>query len=461
MAATQTADNRIKQPAAAKRQGRKKFGIKIDWMLLLATAVLLVFGLLMVYSASSYNAQIKFGDSGWYLKKQLTAAAIGAVGLIAATLIPYDFWKRKVTAFLFWISIVLLMLVLSPIGIESYGAKRWIDIKVFTLQPSEVVKVGLILLMASILYKYEKYLQNMLSFLLLSVPTLIAAGLCAIVTDDLGTAMVMFVMGIVMMFVTCPKKKYVVLLVAIIALLAVIMILSKSYRRLRIKAWLNVEAYADDEGYQIMQGLYAIGSGGLFGKGIGKSTQKMSFVPECENDMIFSIICEELGIFGAVILIAMIAILVWRLWVIYKQTEDKFGKLIIAGIMAHIAFQSFLNMGVVTSLLPNTGVPLPFISYGGSSIIMLMIEIGLALSVSSGRTSQAGQQVMPVIEFTRKTTMFGMLLEIAANIPSLIRTKPAKPQKKKRPASSQPKNRSGNKRPVVREDKSRGVIYYK
>ena len=217
-------------------------------------------------------------------------------------------------------------------------------------------------------------------------------------------------MGLVMIAIVCPEKKYIILTILAIIVVGVLFILVRPNKRLRIRAWFNLEEYADTIGYQIMQALYAIGSGGLFGKGIGKSTQKMGFVPESENDMIFSVICEELGILGAIFLLALFALLIWRLWKLYRETDDIFGKLIVSGIMSHIAIQTFINMGVVTSLLPNTGVPLPFISYGGSSIMMTLLEIGLALSVSRGRRVSVNEK-------------------------------------------------SG--RPVIREDKKKGVIYYR
>ena len=186
------------------------------------------------------------------------------------------------------------------------------------------------------------------------------------------------------------KIKFKVLSIIITAVLlvgiGVILVVAKPYRMLRVKAWLDLEAYSQDESYQIVQALYAIGSGGLFGKGLGKSTQKMGFVPESQNDMIFSIICEELGIVGALILIVLFVILLWRLLKIYQRTNDLFGRLIIAGVTAHIAVQTILNLAVVTSLVPNTGVPLPFISYGGSAIIMLLGEIGIILCISRTRT---------------------------------------------------------------------------
>lgn len=384
------------------KKNRERTG-HIDWLMVAAALILVVFGLLMVYSASSYNAHIKWGDSAYFLKKQLQAAGVGLAALFLAALIPYEFWRSGWSYLVYIISIILTLLVLSPLGFEANGAYRWLDLRFFTLQPSEVVKVGLILIMAVLLSKYKDYMGNIKAFFVVFLPTLLAAGVVGVVTDDLGTAIIIFAMGLIMIAVICPEKKYVILTILVIVALGIIFVLVRPNKRLRIKSWLNLEQYADDEGYQIMQALYAIGSGGLFGKGIGKSTQKMGFVPESENDMIFSVICEELGIFGAILLLALFALLIWRMWKLYRETDDLFGKLIVAGVMSHLAVQTIINMCVVTSLLPNTGVPLPFISYGGSSIMMTLLEIGLVLSVSRNRRSvEKVEQKKPVIREDKK-----------------------------------------------------------
>jgi cell division protein FtsW len=179
-------------------------------------------------------------------------------------------------------------------------------------------------------------------------------------------------------------------------------VLLRSTKRVRVQAWLNLDKYADDIGYQITQALYAIGSGGLLGKGLGKSTQKLGFVPESENDMIFSIICEELGIIGGIILIALVALLLWRMKKIFDSAADLYGKIVVAGVAAHIAIQTFLNIAVVTNLLPNTGVPLPFISYGGTAVIFLLIEIGLVLSVSRVHAPTVEEKRMSYYEQDRE-----------------------------------------------------------
>ncbi len=357
-----------------------------DWQVLAVVLVLVIFGLIMLYSVSSYNAQVKFGSSTYFLVRQLMATGIGIAGLVAATLIPYDVWRTKLTNFIYAASIVSIFLVLTSIGIESNGAKRWIDIKIFTLQPAEIVKVAVILMLAKLIAQYKDRLKNIKAFGFVLAFDALAAGLVGVITDDLGTAVIIFGIGLIMLYIVAPEKKFVWWTVAAVIVLGIIFVVSAPFRMNRIKAWLNVEAYAQDESYQIMQALYAIGNGGLLGKGLGKSTQKMGFVPESQNDMIFSIIVEELGILGGIALLLLFALLIWRLWKLYKGTDDLFGRLIVAGIIAHIGLQTFINTAVVTSLIPNTGVPLPFISYGGSSIIMILVEIGLAMSVARGRS---------------------------------------------------------------------------
>lgn len=384
---------------------------RIDWVMIGTALILVIFGLVMIYSASSYEAQMKNGAATFFVKKQLISTAVGVVGMILAAVIPYRFWKSKVSYIVYVATIAMTFLVLTRLGIDVNGARRWIDLNVITLQPAEFLKVGVILCEAALIYRNRNKLGSLKGFAFTVAPSVIAAAVVALVTKDLGTAIVIFVIGIVMMALVAPKKKYIVYLLAFVLAAGVVLILIQPYRMVRIKAWLKPAAYSDKESYQPLQALYAIASGGFFGKGLGKSTQKLGFIPESENDMIFSIICEELGVFGGLCLIALIGLLLWRIWLMYKNTDDIFGKLVMAGIMAHIGFQTFLNIGVVSSLLPNTGVPLPFISYGGSSIMALLVELGLVISIARGGGS------------------------------------PEKTEKK-------------TKKPVLREDKSRGVIYY-
>ena len=359
-----------------------------DWILVGGLIVLLAFGLIMLYSASSYTSLTEIGTSVYYVRKQLFATLLGLGVMVFVSFIPPNFWKVA-SPFAFVCGVGLICLTMTSLGVESNGATRWLNIGGFSLQPSEVMKFATIIMMAFLLSKYIDRIDNAKYFFVLFIIGLIPAGLVIVITDDLGTGIIFFGMIFVLFFICCRRNTYLLASVVVLAGAAIGFIMSEDYRRERIYAWLSIEDYAEGKGYQIMQGLYAIGSGGIFGKGLGKSTQKLTFVPEAENDMIFSIICEELGLVGAFILCLLYAVIIWRMLKIFSKTADTFSRLVVAGVAAHIAIQAIVNMCVVTNLLPNTGVPLPFVSYGGTSTLILLAEIGLVLAVS--RRSQRGK----------------------------------------------------------------------
>ena len=352
----------------------------IDWMLVLIVAILLVFGLIMLYSASSFTSQEKFHSSSWFVKRQLISTVIGIAAMFAMTFFPLRF-LRKLAVPAYILGILAMFLVLSPLGLESLGARRWIDLKFITMQPAEILKIAIILTLAWYITKFIRNLDNWRVYVVGFAIYAIGCILTLFVTDDLGTTIILFGMGFIMLLLGSPHVRYSVItaLVAVVAVVGVVLI--KPTKRVRVEAWLDLEKYSNDISYQITQALTAIGSGGFFGKGLGKSTQKMGFVPESENDMIFSIICEELGIMGGIILIVLVVLLLWRMKKIYDRTKDTFGRLLVAGVASHIALQTFVNIAVVSSLIPNTGVPLPFISYGGTAVIFLLAEIGMVLAV--------------------------------------------------------------------------------
>ena len=354
-----------------------------DWPLIGGLVLILVFGLIMLYSASSYTSYVSFGYSYFYVRKQLIATLAGLVLMVIVSFFPMKFWKA-VSVPAVAAAVVLVLLVKTSLGVESNGARRWLEIAGVSIQPSEVLKFAFVIGMALLITLTYKNLNRPKTFFAVFIAGIIPAGLVIIVTDDLGTGMVFVGMLFVILCIACGLNKYLIISFAAAFAAAIYFIVSEPYRLLRIKAWLNIEDYADSSGYQIMQGLYAIGSGGFFGKGIGKSTQKLTFVPEAENDMIFSIICEELGILGAIILCLLYALIIWRIFKIFLRTEDLYCRLVVAGVASHIGIQALINMCVVTNLLPNTGVPLPFISYGGTSSLILLAEAGLVLAVSRG-----------------------------------------------------------------------------
>lgn len=379
----------------SSRRGQSNSENFMDYSLLFIVLFLLGFGMIMVYSTSSYEANLEWGDSAYYLKKQLFATILGLVAMIFVANVPYHFWERF--AVLGYIVSVVLILLIIPFGHESHGAKRWLYIGPISLQPAEVAKLAMILFLASMVCTMGKQIRTRKGFwMVMLVPMPIALMLWRI-TQNMSSAIIVVGIAALMLFVSCPDYKRFILLglagIAGAALVVFIIVQSAAsqvdiedmnFRGARILAWLDPEAYASGKGFQTIQALYAIGSGGVLGKGLGASMQKLGFLPEAQNDMIFSIICEELGLFGGFAVIIMFLMLIWRFMVIANNAPDLFGALLVVGVLGHIAIQVILNVAVVTNTIPNTGISLPFISYGGSSVMFLLIEIGLVLSVARG-----------------------------------------------------------------------------
>lgn len=372
-----------------KKRKKEQTEYFFDYSLLFIVLFLLGFGLVMIYSASSYCATDDFGDPAHYLKKQLIASILGLIAMVIVANIPYTFWKMFYGAG-YIISAILILLVKTPLGVKSHGATRWIGIPgiSFNLQPAEVAKVCMILFLAVMVCKMGKTIKTWTGFFVMVALPLPIAGEIYLLTKNLSSALIVMGIAVLMVFVASPDyKKFVVLGVGTVAAgsLAVYLMATgviTSFRSDRITAWLHPESDAQDKGFQTLQALYAIGSGGVWGKGLGQSMQKLNFIPESQNDMIFSIICEELGLFGAVAIMLMFILLIWRMMIIANNAPDLFGAMLVVGVIGHIAIQAVLNVAVVTNTIPNTGISLPFISYGGSSVIFLLIEIGLVLSVA-------------------------------------------------------------------------------
>lgn len=353
-----------------------------DYNLLFLIIFLVCFGLVMLYSSSSYiaaNSALFNYDGAYYLKKQLRNILIGAVGMVVLTMIDYRVWKRF--SILAYMGSLALCVAVIFVGSDSHGSTRWLDIGPISFQPSEIAKIGIILFLAMMLEKVAKQLKS--GWNLLKVLFLIAPVIVVVAISNLSTAVILAGITVCMLFVASPKYSHFIAVGIAGVCFVVVFIVTAGYRMGRIEAWLDPEA-AGDLGYQTLQGLYAIGSGGLFGKGLGESLQKLGNVPESQNDMIFTIICEELGLFGAISVILLFMLLIWRMMIIANNAKDLFGSLIVVGVMSHIAIQVILNIAVVTNSIPNTGVILPFISYGGTSFVFLLCEMGLVLSVSRG-----------------------------------------------------------------------------
>ena len=369
---------------SSRNQRRKSRTVSsLDYSLLVVVAVLIGFGLVMLYSSSYYSAAIEHnGNETFFLKKQIVSTALGVIAMIFFIVVDYRIWK-KFTWIIYVGAIGSVLLVLTPLGLTLNGARRWLDLKVITIQPAEIVKVAIILVMAAVISANVRKIKGLKQILIIFVLTLIPTGMIFFFTDNFSSAIIVAAIGVIMLLVACKHNKgFIVLMVGGVAVAIVGLLLVGGFRASRILVWLNPEEYASKGGFQVLQGLYAIGSGGLFGKGLGQSVQKLGFVPEAENDMIFSIICEELGLFGGIAVLILFAFLIWRFMVIANNTEDLYGALIVVGVMAHIAVQVILNVAVVTNTVPNTGITLPFISYGGTSVVFLLSEIGLVLSVA-------------------------------------------------------------------------------
>ncbi len=364
-----------RQEAGKKKEKQIKY---FDYTLLFIIIFLVGFGLVMLYSTSSYNAQLKFNDSALYLKKQLSASLLGFAAMLVVANIDYHIWL-KLSGLAYIVAVGLCTAVIF-MGTTLNGSTRWLKIGPLSFQPSELAKVAVILFLATIINRIPKQMGKFSSIVKIMIILLPVVGVVGY--SNLSTAIIILGIAICLIFVASPKYLQFFIMGGLVAGFGTIFVMLESYRAERLKIWLNPEAY--EKGYQTLQGLYAIGSGGLFGKGLGESMQKLGFLPEAQNDMIFSIICEELGLFGAICVILLFLLLIWRFLVIANNAPDLFGALIVVGIMAHIAIQVILNIAVVTNTIPNTGVTLPFISYGGTSIAILLTEMGLALSVSRG-----------------------------------------------------------------------------
>jgi len=369
-----------------RETNKKKLHSYYDYSLLFLILFLVCFGLVMIYSTSSYNAQRIHDDATYYLAKQALLAGAGILIMLFISKIDYRVYitnlpiiRIKPVTALYFICIALQTYVLI-FGNVINGAKRWIDLgPLGGFQPSELTKIAVILFTAYIVNLAPRRLDKFRGFLRVVMFILPLLGL--IVIENFSTALVIGVIMVAICFVASKKKAYYIISGILFGAIGAIFIFFVSYRSERIKVWLNVET--EPKGYQILQGLYAIASGGVFGKGLGESMQKLGFIPESHNDMIFSVICEELGLFGAFALIILFILMIWRIFIIAINAPDLFGGLIATGVLAHIAIQVLLNIAVVTNTIPSTGIPLPFISYGGSSVMVILFEMGIVLSVSN------------------------------------------------------------------------------
>ncbi len=371
-----------------KRRNRNEY--YFDNTLLLCVLLLLFCGLIVLYSTSSYSAALEHGDSAYYLKKQCFATALGLVGMFLVSKFDYHRWV-KLAVPIYVVSLILIALVKTPLGRTINGARRWIFIGGLSIQPAEAAKVAVIIIMTAFICALGKGIRRIKSIIVTLLIAALPAGMILFITKNMSSAIIVLGIAAVMIFVADPHYlRYFAVVAGVIALATLVVMLivgsgesdAGGFRGDRIKAWVDPEAYASDEGFQTLQALYAIGSGGIIGKGLGQSMQKLGFLPEAQNDMVFSIICEELGLFGALCVLVLFGTLIYRFMIVANNAPDLTGALLVVGVMGHIAIQVILNIAVVTNTIPNTGITLPFISYGGTSILFLLAEIGIVLNVS-------------------------------------------------------------------------------
>ena len=378
-----------REKKAIKKPKTKKKTDYYDYSLLAVIILLTCFGLVMLYSTSSYMAELNYGDDMYYFKKQ-AAISFGCI-IIALGISQIDYHiLTKFTGVLYGMAAILMILVKTPLGRTANGARRWLNLGPLSFQPSEVAKIAVIVCLSYMIVNMGRNIKTLKAFMILAGSGSALAFLAYACTDNLSTAIIIFCITMGLIFIAHPKVKPFLIAagVGIVLIIIFVMILSSSletsssFRLRRILVWLHPEDFASGDGYQTIQALYAIGSGGFLGRGLGNSIQKLGSVPEAQNDMIFSIVCEELGILGGIILLLLFAYLLYRLFFIAQNAPDMFGSLMVSGIFIHIALQVIFNIAVVLNLMPNTGVTLPFVSYGGTSIVFLMSEMGLALSVA-------------------------------------------------------------------------------
>ncbi len=363
----------------------------IDLFLLLSVLALALFGTAMVFSAGYAYADFRYDDSAYFMKRQTVFLAIGIAGMLIFSKVSVSFIER-ITPILYAITLALLILVLM-IGLVGNGAKRWISLGPITIQPSEIAKVTMVLMMARYFVAYEplalekKNRRHIFLYgTLFPMAIMLSVILPVMLQKHLSCIIILGLIGVSLLVMSGSDTRY----LRFFALLGVIGVTSLAlftdYTKERITVWLDPEAYQLTGGWQTLQGLMAIGSGGIFGLGYGKSLLKYCYISEPANDMIFTVLCEELGFLGAMLAMLLFALLIYRGYHIALRTRDTFARLTALGIVTKIAIQVLLNIAVVTNTIPNTGISLPFFSYGGSSLVMLFLEMGILLSISRDAT---------------------------------------------------------------------------
>ncbi|HYV01820.1 MAG TPA: putative lipid II flippase FtsW [Actinomycetota bacterium] len=376
-----------RSPAAIKARAERSMRRTLT-MLSLSVAILTMAGLVMVLSASSVSAFAEYGSSFLFFKRQLMYAVMGSAALLAAARLPYRVWQRAWVP-LFGVSVLLLVLVLHPsAGTTVGGAARWIQVGPVSLQPSELAKFAVVAACASILALNVKTLESDPGRWIVPLAFIVGGvSLLILFQPDLGTMMVIALTSFVLLFVAGVRLRLLLSSAVLSTAVGLALIMGEGYRRARFLSFLHPWADPRNTGYQIVQSLIALGSGHVFGVGLGASRQKWMYVPNAHTDFIFSILGEELGLIGELIVLALFGALVYAGIRIALRAPDAFGRLLAGGITAWLGLQALVNLGAVTGLLPITGVPLPFVSFGGSSLIVSLGAVGVLLSI--GRAALA------------------------------------------------------------------------
>ena len=371
----------------AKLKGKKSeyTSGKLDITFLSFVLILLTVGLVMLYSASYAFSYNQYGNSYKFITRQALFAAVGVAVMLVVSRIDYHIWRKFAWVVYVLSTVMLAVLLLLPPMVEGKDVKRWIVIGPVNFQPSEIAKFAIILLFSSLIAANYKHMKSFKFIAFLVVLLGLECGL-VVMEPHLSATVLIFSIGIVLLIVGGLPKRYILGGVGAGVGLGVLAVITGviGYGSDRIKYWLDPWADAKGKGFQTIQSLLAIGSGGILGRGIGQSRQKYLWLPEPHNDFIFAIVCEELGLVGAIIIILLFCLLVWRGFTIAMRAQDKFGSLLALGLTFQVGLQAMLNIWVVTNTIPNTGISLPFFSYGGTSLLILLAEMGIVLSVSRG-----------------------------------------------------------------------------
>jgi cell division protein FtsW len=370
---------RRRSPAEARRIARRDLALLCG-----SAAALTVVGLVMVLSAGSVSAAQGYGgNSFWYFQRQLLYAAVGIGAAIVVARLSPRLWKHLGIWVLGGATVLMVIAARPTSGTSLYGASRWIDLGPVTIQPSEFAKLGLVAVAATILTNKWSKLDEPMQLLMPLAPIVLVVGLLGIAQRDLGTTLILCGLVLVMLFAAGVRMRYLLIATATGLLGAAVLIIGETYRRTRFfDAWLNPWADRQGNGYQLIQGLIAIGSGGWLGTGLGTSRAKWDFLPNAHSDFIYAVIGEELGLLGALAVLLLFGVLIYAGVRIAMHARGTFERLLAAGIIGWIGLQAIVNMGAVTGLLPITGVPLPLVSFGGTALVVTLVGIGVLASVA-------------------------------------------------------------------------------